>query len=137
MKTGKEVGKLKEEPEVSLKEEQKNGDYDERRKHPRKDMQLPVVVSIPRRRKLKVQSLNISEGGIAILLPEPLTLQEVYPIVLYLDKSAAPIKTTGRIMWQREGKGSPFVAGVQFIDIRREDVDRIFMKLHFNAEVYL
>ena len=105
----------------------------ERRKYLRLNIAVEGVYRrrIPFAREKLCLAKNISRGGACILVSKKLKAQELLDLRIYLPNEPLPIKTMGKVVWVGEGlprglfRRRKFSTGVQFIDIRQEDQDRI------------
>jgi len=102
-----------------------------RRKFPRASYKC--LISIKKRltsRTISTQTENIGAGGICVLLKEDMGLFQGVDIELFMDEKRHPIKSGGTVVWVVK-KSSPkkgatvYDTGVEFIDIRPEDREKI------------
>ena len=103
-----------------------------RRRFPRANYKC--LISIQKRltsKTISTHTENIGAGGICVLLKEDLGLFQGVDIELYLDEAKPPIKSGGTIVWVVK-KSEPkqkgvymYDTGVEFIDIRPEDREKI------------
>lgn len=102
-----------------------------RRKFPRANYKC--LITIKKRltsKTLSTQTENIGAGGICVIIKEDLGLFQGVDLELYLDDNTPPIKCGGTVVWVVK-KTSPkkgaylYDTGVEFIDARPEDRDRI------------
>lgn len=103
-----------------------------RRKFPRANYQC--LIAIKKRLTSKIistQTENIGAGGICVIIKDDLGLFQGVDLELTLDDSKPPIKCGGTIVWVVR-KSDPkqkgvhlFDTGIEFIDIRPEDRERI------------
>lgn len=103
-----------------------------RRKFPRANYKC--LIAIRKRlnaKNISTQTENIGAGGICVLIKEDLGLFQGVDLELYLDDQQPPIKCGGTVVWvvkksEPKQKGSYlYDTGVEFIDIRPEDRERI------------
>ena len=102
-----------------------------RRKFPRASYKC--LITIKKRLTAKTISThteNIGAGGICVLLKEDLGLFQGVDLELFIDKGKHPIRCGGTVVWvvkkSSAKKGaSLYDTGIEFIDIRPEDRDRI------------
>ena len=100
----------------------------ERRRHPRFPVDLPVDYTLMENGKADVGSVaNASEGGLMVFLNERMevgtTMIVFVPFIL--DSGATGVKATCRVVWRDFGAiagGSRYQYGLQFTDISQEDV---------------
>ena len=103
-----------------------------RRKFPRANYKC--VISIKKRltsKTISTQTENIGAGGICVLLKEDLGLFQGVDLEIFLDENVPAVKCGGTVVWVVK-KGEPkqkgsylYDTGIEFIDIRPEDRDRI------------
>ncbi len=102
-----------------------------RRKFPRANYKC--LISIKKRltaKTISTQTENIGAGGICVLVKEDLGLFQGVDVELFLDDSKHPIKCGGTIVWVVK-KAAPkkgasiYDTGIEFIDIRPEDREKI------------
>ena len=103
----------------------------ERRRHPRFPVDLPVDYTLMENRTADVGSVaNASEGGLMVFLNEQMevgtTMIVFVPFIL--DAEATGIKATCRIVWRDFGSiagGSRHQYGLQFTNISQDDVHKL------------
>lgn len=103
-----------------------------RRKFPRASYRC--LITIRKRLTSKVistQTENIGAGGICVVIKEDIGLFQGVDLELYLEDDAPPIKCGGTVVWVVK-KSEPkqkgvylYDTGIEFIDIRPEDRERI------------
>ena len=103
-----------------------------RRKFPRANYKC--LIAIKRRltsKTISTQTENIGAGGICVMIKEDLGLFQGVDLELFLDESRPPMKCGGTVVWvvkksEPRQKGSYiYDTGVEFIDIRPEDREKI------------
>ena len=103
-----------------------------RRKFPRANYKC--LITIKKRLTAKTISThteNIGAGGICVLIKEDLGLFQGVDLELFLEDAKPAIKCGGTVVWvvkksEPKQKGSYiYDTGIEFIDIRPEDGDRI------------
>ena len=104
-----------------------------RRKFPRATYKC--LITIKKRltsKTISTHTENIGAGGICVLLKEDLGLFQGTDLEIMLDDNiGAPVKCGGTVVWvvkksEPKQKSSYFFdTGIEFIDIRPEDRDRI------------
>lgn len=102
-----------------------------RRKFPRASYKC--LISLKKRltsRTISTQTENIGAGGICVLLKEDMGLFQGVDIELFMDEKRHPIKCGGTVVWvvkkSSSKKGAAiYDTGVEFIDIRPEDREKI------------
>jgi len=103
-----------------------------RRKFPR--AKYECLITIKKRLNSKVLSTeteNIGAGGICVIINEDIGLFQGVDLELQINDNKPPIKCGGTIVWvvkktEPKQKGSYFFdTGIEFIDIRPEDRERI------------
>lgn len=103
-----------------------------RRKFPRANYKC--IITIKKRltsKTISTNTENLGAGGICVLLKEDLGLFQGTDLEILLDDSNVPVKCGGTVVWVVK-KGEPkqkssyfYDTGIEFIDIRPEDRDRI------------
>ena len=102
-----------------------------RRKFPRANYKC--LIAIKKRltaKTISTQTENIGAGGICVIIKEDLGLFQGVDVELYVDESK-PIKCGGTIVWvvkkseSNQKNSIMYDTGVEFIDIRPEDRDRV------------
>lgn len=103
-----------------------------RRKFPRANYKC--LIAIKKRltsKTISTQTENVGAGGICVIIKEDLGLFQGVDLELYLDDTRPPIKCGGTVVWVVKKSDSSkksahlYDTGVEFIDIRPEDRDRI------------
>ena len=103
-----------------------------RRKFPRAEYKC--LITIKKRLTAKTISThteNIGAGGICVMITEDLGLFQGVDLELFLDEKLPPMKCGGTVVWvvkksEPRQKGSYiYDTGVEFIDIRPEDREKI------------
>jgi hypothetical protein len=103
-----------------------------RRKFPRANYKC--IITIKKRLTAKTISThteNLGAGGICVLIKEDLGLFQGVDLEIMLEDSNTPVKCGGTVVWVVK-KSEPkqkasylYDTGIEFIDIRPEDRDRI------------
>lgn len=87
--------------------------YPQRRQQPRKPAYAPVCLRFIPGREIKAVVLNVSEGGIAVRLPQPATVREAVRARFNLPGLRDAIDVQGQIAWvDKNGR-----AGIRFIHL--------------------
>jgi c-di-GMP-binding flagellar brake protein YcgR len=103
-----------------------------RRKFPRANYKC--LITIKKRlnsRTISTQTENIGAGGICVIIKDDLGLFQGVDLEIFIENgSMPPIKCGGTVVWvvkKATGKKGSYVydTGVEFIDIRPEDRDRV------------
>ena len=103
-----------------------------RRKFPRANYKC--LISIKKRltaKTISTQTENIGAGGICVMIKEDLGLFQGVDLELFIDDNKTPVKCGGTVVWvvkksEPKQKGAYlYDTGVEFIDIRPEDRDKI------------
>lgn len=102
-----------------------------RRKFPRANYKC--LISIKKRlnaKTISTQTENIGAGGICVLLKEDLGLFQGVDVELFLDENRPPVKCGGTVVWvvkksSLKKSGTIYDTGVEFIDMRPEDREKI------------
>lgn len=103
-----------------------------RRKFPRANYKC--VISIKKRltsKTISTQTENVGAGGICVLINDDLGLFQGVDLDLFINTGdGPPIKCGGTVVWvvkKSQGKKSAHIydTGIEFIDIRPEDRERI------------
>ena len=103
-----------------------------RRKFPRANYKC--LITIKRRltsNTISTQTENIGAGGICVIIKEDLGLFQGVDLELHLEDGRPPVKCGGTIVWvvkksePKQKSGHLYDTGIEFIDVRPEDRDRI------------
>ena len=103
-----------------------------RRRFPRANYKC--LITIKKRltsKTIATQTENIGAGGICVIIKEDLGLFQGVDVELNLEDSRPPIKCGGTVVWvvkknEPRQKGTHlYDTGIEFIDIRPEDRERI------------
>jgi excisionase family DNA binding protein len=103
----------------------------ERRRYPRFPVDFPIDYTLMENGKPDVGSVaNASEGGLMVFLNERMDVgtKMIVFVPFILDSESMEIKATCRVVWRDVGVaagGSRYQYGLQFIDIREEDVYKL------------
>lgn len=95
----------------------------ERRRYFRHPVETPVHLTSPQGGEIKVTTLNISEGGMAVLCSDRLSVGPVAKIRFNLQGLPGTLEPRGEIVWV-DGQGR---AGVRFLEMptsTRESLER-------------
>ncbi len=82
---------------------------------------------------------NISKGGICLIVYEPLSVNDLLELNIFLPDSKNPIRVDGRVKWIREftigdpAKGKRFDVGIEYVDISDEDQNKIIKYVFAHA----
>jgi len=104
----------------------------DRRRFPRATYSCLITI----RRRITSKSIatnteNIGAGGICVIIKDDLGLFQGVDLEINLEDGQPPVKCGGTVVWvvkkgdQKKKGGYLFDTGVEFIDIRPEDIDRI------------
>ena len=103
-----------------------------RRKFPRANYKCYITIKKRLTAKtISTRTENIGAGGICVMLKEDIGLFQGVDLEIFLDDNAPPIKCGGTVVWvvkkhQLNQKDAYlYDTGVEFIDVRPEDRDRI------------
>ncbi|MFH0877642.1 MAG: PilZ domain-containing protein [Candidatus Omnitrophota bacterium] len=105
---------------------------DERRRNPRVSATF-VEYSLERRAPKKTPTFteNISSNGICLLISNPLSINAVIFLTVYLFDGGDPINVEGKVVWVKESgflhakDRNHYDAGIEFAQISRTDQERI------------
>jgi hypothetical protein len=103
-----------------------------RRKFPRANYKCTITIKKRLTSKtISTHTENLGAGGICVMLKEDLGLFQGTDLEIVFDDAATPVKCGGTVVWVVK-KGEPkqkgsfiYDTGIEFIDIRPEDRDRI------------
>lgn len=93
----------------------------ERRRYFRHPVELKVAISFPDGSKRNVVASNISEGGMAICLEDPLPNEKNLTTTFTLPGTQAPISAVAEAAWTSEIRGG--LRFIQLSSIAREHLD--------------
>jgi hypothetical protein len=96
------------------------GDQSEKRKHPRKS--LDVMVNF--KKTHIARSKDISEGGICLICDEALEIGAFLNLVFYLPNKEE-VKTIGKIKWSKKASESYFEYGIEFWQLTDHEQTKI------------
>jgi hypothetical protein len=103
-----------------------------RRKFPRANYQCTITIKKRLTSKtISTHTENLGAGGICVMLKEDLGLFQGTDLEIVFDDQNMPVKCGGTVVWvvkksEPKQKGSYiYDTGIEFIDIRPEDRDRI------------
>jgi DNA-binding response OmpR family regulator len=85
----------------------------ERRRYFRYPLEMPVRLSVPRAGELKATSTNLSEGGIAIRVPNQLHKETTVGVSFTLPSGNLSFELKGQIAWT----DSTGHAGIRFVEV--------------------
>ncbi|MFH1995631.1 MAG: PilZ domain-containing protein [Candidatus Omnitrophota bacterium] len=104
----------------------------DRRRFPRAN--YGCLITIKRRltsKSISTTTENIGAGGICVIIKDNLGLFQGVDVEINLEDNRPPIRCGGTVVWlvkksDPKKKGSHVLdTGIEFIDVRPEDVDRI------------
>lgn len=101
----------------------------ERRRFPRAKFPCKIIAHTLSEHTLVSHTENIGEGGVRVILDEKLSVHSKVGLEIYLEQE--PIKCRGRIVWVIDiahplhQQALLFDTGIEFLDLCREDADRI------------
>jgi PilZ domain len=84
---------------------------DGRLRYHRQALDLPVSISYGRKR-LRAQLLNLSQGGLGILLPKPVSLTGEVSVDFALPGKKTRLKAMGEVVWTRQER-----TGIRFVEM--------------------
>ena len=74
-----------------------------------------------------VQTENVSEGGIRIMLPEKLEPRTHIELVIKIPNESEPVLAIGRIIWTKPDVwGGVHMTGIQLVHIRQGDKEKLY-----------
>lgn len=103
-----------------------------RRKFPRANYKCNITIKKRLTAKtISTHTENLGAGGICVLIKEDLGLFQGVDLEIMLEDSGTPVKCGGTVVWvvkksePKQKTISLYDTGIEFIDIRPEDRDRI------------
>jgi ActR/RegA family two-component response regulator len=87
----------------------------ERRRYFRYPISLPVIIQRPSRQEIRCNSINISEGGMALSTQDPMVPGENVRVQFMLSDHEAPVLAESTICWSKTGH-----LGVRFVSVSEE-----------------
>lgn len=103
-----------------------------RRKFPRANYSCLIIIKRRLTAKtISTQTENIGAGGICVIIKEDLGLFQGVDLELNLEDNRPPVKCGGTVVWvvkksePRQKGSSLYDTGLEFIDIRPEDRERL------------
>ena len=115
----------------------------EGRRHPRLSVDLAVEYwQINNSESYRGQTINVSEGGLMVCLPEKLEIDQKLRVKLFLGSGidSSSIEAVVEVVWRNLSLGSgDYRVGVKFVDISPEDMDRLkkFLNSRMNLKTTL
>ena len=104
----------------------------ERRKYPRFSAALPIEYwQIDKSKSRPGQTINISEGGLLLRLSEPLKIDQVVGLTLFItsgpELDVIEALAQVEVVWQdtHVGEDGAYRVGVKFVVISPEDMDKL------------
>jgi c-di-GMP-binding flagellar brake protein YcgR len=106
-------------------------------KERRQFVRLNVLTDISYAKRLPSEAIklslskNIGAGGICLIVYEPLQKSEVLDLKIYLPEGSKPVSAVGKVVWTKEfsmgdgPKNKRYDAGIEFIEIGKEDLNKI------------
>lgn len=98
---------------------------EERRQHPRFEKDLEVEYSVEKKPHLKNgKTLNISKGGMKLLLDEKLPQGAIVDLKVYIPEKRKTIEAEAQVIWTKDVEGVDpsgkrfFHSGIKFIAIK-------------------
>jgi len=103
----------------------------------RKFVRLNFLVDVVYQKRPSAQkeritlSRNISGGGICLIAYEELVKSQLLDLEIYLPDNDEPVKAVGKVAWVNEfvigdaSKGKRFDAGIEFVKIKKEDLEKV------------
>lgn len=81
----------------------------EKRRHPRKLIEIPVAFHLGDGRRIEAVSRDMSIGGMFVLTDTPAPFGSKVPVELMVPKAKQPILVSSTVRWtQRDGMGVQF-----------------------------
>ena len=98
----------------------------ERRRHVRFKDKLEVSYTVTKKAKIKnnAYTVDISEGGLKILIDEKLGKRSILELIIILPTSGRSAKAEGEVLWSEEFKGADpsgrrlFYHGIKFLGLK-------------------
>jgi hypothetical protein len=109
-----------------------------RRAHPRFDTSLSLEIYTGND-VIPAEAKNLSQGGVGIFLATPLPVKAPVGLSMFLveegieDERTAPLNLQGEVMWCTTGEQGGFLAGVRFVTLQPQDLQRL---QHFLQRLY-
>ena len=102
----------------------------ERRKHPRFSVDLPIEYwQINNCKSRPSHTENVSEGGLLLHLSEPIEIDQNLRLNLFIHSGPDldSIEAVVELVWKdiHVGKDGVYRAGVKFVDISAEDIEKL------------
>lgn len=98
---------------------------EERRRHPRFDKDLEVEYNVEKKPHLKRnKTVNISKGGMKLLLDEKLPQGAIIDIKVYITEKNRMVEIEAEVVWTKDAEGNHpsgkrfFHSGIKFIAIK-------------------
>lgn len=98
---------------------------EERRRHPRFDQDMEVEYGIEKKPRLKNgKTINVSRGGMRLMLDEKLQAGAIMEMKVYLPKEKKAIAVEAEVVWTKEAEDNDpagkrfFHSGIKFIALK-------------------
>jgi PilZ domain len=81
----------------------------EKRRHPRKEVRIPVAFQLADGQRIEAMSRDMSIGGMFVMTDTFAPFASVVPVELMVPTSKQPIRVSATVRWtEREGMGVQF-----------------------------
>jgi len=119
----------------------------DRRRHIRFNDKLEVSYTVPKKAKLKSKghTIDISEGGLKILIPEKLGKGDILGFTITFPDNGRSANVEGEVVWSEEFEGTDpsgkrlFYSGVRFLAVKEPSGYSLMEYIHSlpsSSEVY-
>jgi c-di-GMP-binding flagellar brake protein YcgR len=115
------------------------GDYAERRRHLRVDVEKAIYIEVVRRgsrseahnKIIRCETLDVSLGGLRVWVPEPVAQGSRLNIVAPMEDWSESLELVGEAMWIKpaEDKAGYWV-GLELKDSSHDDMEKWFKVVH-------
>lgn len=92
-----------------------------RRGGPRHDLSERVTLLGPNFKMREGWALNVSRGGVRVIVEEPVELGEEYQVTIGTDEEKAQLSRKARVVWVQEERDG-FIVGLEFLFTSGEHV---------------
>ena len=114
-------------------------DYSDRRKHPRINVEMAIYIEVvePDSRSeadntiVRCETVDISVGGLRILVPDPVPEGRTVNIAVPMGEWKENLELVGKVLWVKAVGTKPgHWVGLELEDASREDMGKWFKVVH-------
>ncbi len=118
-------------------------DYNDRRKHPRVDIERAIYIEVvtpgirseAQNTVIRCETVDVSVAGLRIWVPENVPSGSKLNIAVPMDEWKENLELSGKVMWARQADNkSGYWLGLELEDTTREDMGKWFRAVQFLQE---